>query len=421
MHITAPSRASDDARYRALASAYLAFEPARVVEMPREESTESSQGRPDALVSPQASFRSVWDNVNSPSLPIGKRQPGSQSGVPPHPHVASQIGNGTQASWLAPPSEVPDSMPYNDISVPAFCTPTRVLNYYLQATEPVEHDSDEVMPGGSVVQTPSSPTRHSKVGLVTVTSSLPEADILLGGKQASWLSRVVVDGSTIIPSTQVCERAESEPPSAKRPRRGPAEQVAQPLARSISDVLPRGANQGSQLQQTLPGQEEGQEENAVLENADWSHVTQIISAEPLVANRSLGPRPPVNLERLAEDMEMQRRYKPSYQAREMRPYERGYWLVKLDGWGHNEKVAFWGFLGNWIHRDGNAGWGTRACRDESWHWVRLYGWEHIVGELYILLYVASYRLLKCMEMKFYDGAGNVLVIVGARSSQRNLC
>ncbi|KUI54025.1 hypothetical protein VP1G_01451 [Cytospora mali] len=471
VHIAAPSRASDDARYRALASAYLAFEPAHTVELP-ETTANSSQCSLNAFISPQASFRSVWDNANSPSLAIGKRHSESQSNIQSHPQEASQQGNETQASWVAPPSEVPDSMPDNDISVAAFCTPTRVLNYYLQSTDPPSSSpagsSDQVpedvrnavigtvpqeaydtvvftgepsarsnqsakkrprcadqtperagssrgnvVSGDRKVRTPSSPIRQSN-GRVT---PLPGSGFSFARLQASQLSQEVVNGTTIIPSTQLLERAASEPPSTKRPKRGPAEQETQALGRSISDLLPEGSKQGTDLQQVSP---EDDEEDPVLENPDWSHVTQIMSAEPFVGNHSLGPEPPVNLERLAEDMEIKRRYQPTYQAREMCLYERGYWLVKLDGWEHLEKVAFWGFLGNWIRRDGNAGWGTRACRDESWDWIRLYGWEHIAGELYILLYVASYRLLKCMEMKFYDGAGNVLIIVGARSDRRRL-
>jgi hypothetical protein len=116
-------------------------------------------------------------------------------------------------------------------------------------------------------------------------------------------------------------------------------------------------------------------------------------------------------------MQMGRKYRPKYQARDMRPFERGYWLMRLDGWEFEEKVKAWGFLGNYIRRDGKAGWGTRACRDESWGWIRLYGWEHIAGELYILLYVASYRKLKFMEVKFYGAAGDVLIVVGPRGTR----
>ncbi|KAK7745316.1 hypothetical protein SLS53_002812 [Cytospora paraplurivora] len=479
VHITAPSRASDDVRYRQLATEYLAFEPTRQVELPKDASLEPPHPQSqDEFISPQASFGSVWDNVNSPSLVARKEDPKSQSSIPQQLQDASQKENEPQASWVAPPSEVPDSMPYNDISVPAFCSPTKVLHYYLQTREPqsespagsssqptevsknvfdgtvpqeaydtvvftgespnrpkrpakkiprcvgsykpapAEPIQIDVVHGGRTCDTPSSASRLRKEGAKPPIPLLPEAGASLNSIQATPQSRKVIDNTTIIPSTQVRERAESDPPSSKRHKRGPPKEDVPALGRSASDVLPRGSNHGADLQPVTEAKEESS--HHVLENPDWSHVTQIISAEPSVGNHSLGPRPPASLERLAEDGEMKRRYRPSYQARKMRPYERGYWLVKLDGWEHQEKVAFWGFLGNYIRRDGNAGWGTRACRDESWSWMRLYGWEHIAGELYILLYVASYRLLKCMELRFHDGAGDVLIVVGARSDRRSL-
>lgn len=476
VHITAPSRASDDIRYRQLTTEYLAFEPIRRVELPKDASLEPPHQRSqDEFVSPQASFRSVWDNVNSPSLVTREEGSKPQSSTPQQIQAASQKENESQASWIAPPSEVPDSMPYNDISLPAFCSPTKVLQYYLQTREPQSESTagsssqptkgsknvfDETVPqeaydtvvftgeppihpshsakkrprcagsknpgsaeaiqidiihGGRTCDTPSGATRRRKEGAKSPISLLPEAGASLKSIQEIPQSREVIGNTTIIPSTQIRERAESDPPSAKRHKGGPAKGDFRALGRSASDVLPRGSNQGTDLQL-----QPVKRSHHVPENPDWSHVTQIISSEPSVANHSLGPRPPASLEQLAKDGEMRRRYQPSYQAREMRPYERGYWLVKLDGWEHHEKVACWGFLGNYIRRDGNAGWGTRACRDDSWSWMRLYGWEHIAGELYILLYVASYRLLKCMELRFHDGAGDVLVVVGARSDRRNL-
>lgn len=189
------------------------------------------------------------------------------------------------------------------------------------------------------------------------------------------------------------------------------------LGRSSSDGLPRGlTKESAALPQTLakdlaaPG----------VQSIDWSHETQLISVEPPPANHKLGPRVPVKLELLMTKFGMEGRYKPKFQARKLRDYERGYWLLNLDGWDQKGKIVTWGFLGNYIHKDGFAGWGTRACRDVDWKWLRLYGWEHIAGELYILLYVASYRRLKAMEITWYDGAGKELIVAGARSEKRIL-
>ena len=187
-----------------------------------------------------------------------------------------------------------------------------------------------------------------------------------------------------------------------------------------ANKVPRGSDPAAgpeAHQEPNPDPLPEKESACLVGSSDWAHETQLISTEPAVANHRLGPRAPQHLEKLATSMQMGRKYRPKYQARDMRPFERGYWLMRLDGWEFEEKVKAWGFLGNYIRRDGKAGWGTRACRDESWGWIRLYGWEHIAGELYILLYVASYRKLKFMEVKFYGAAGDVLIVVGPRGTR----
>lgn len=227
----------------------------------------------------------------------------------------------------------------------------------------------------------------------------------------------------IIPSTQLPERADSEPPTSKRRKLNGPQEKAHGLGRSTSDVLPRGSGK----QPTAPFATQALPDNVADPGPTavyWSDLTEIVSADPPPANHKLGPRPPAALEQLVRDSGgLGARYRPRLQRRGLRAYERGYWLLPVGddggdaGWTHEAKVEAWGFLGNYIRRDSKAGWGTRACRDERWTWIRLYGWEHIAGELYILLYWASYRRLKRMEITWYDGAGEALIIAGARSGE----
>lgn len=150
VHIAAPSRTADDVRYRALASAYTAFQPAtrRPVhglnesgcEPPvlsstsypsifrrgkaaspaldeRLESLQDREGPPCSLNSPQASFGSVLDNAGSPSVVRAYRVPSS----------APQ-----EDSWQSPSSLVGDSQPEVSTAVADLTSPTRLLEYYLQ-------------------------------------------------------------------------------------------------------------------------------------------------------------------------------------------------------------------------------------------------------------------------------------------------
>lgn len=399
VHITAPSAAADDVKYRALAQAYLDFEPEETVPL-SQGSTSNPRAVPsdNKFISPKASFGSVWDNIDSPLLARANQPsaplPGKQPSVPP---ASSQLNNDTQESWVAPPSEIPDSMPDNDIRAPAFNTPTRILNYLLQSTEPPSLLSD----GRS-----SEPPEVGRNAASSQPSHAAALDSSLG-----------------------CELGLDSSPSTRRPRNHAAQSPAS--VDNVPNVVDAtegcAADQGLQGTATANGLETPQatkphtvsqkQSASLLAISDWANETQLVSYEPAAANHRLGPRAPQHLEELAASMQMDKKYRPKFQAREMRSFERGYWLMGLDGWEFEEKVKAWGFLGNYIRRDGKAGWGTRACRDESWDWIRLYGWEHIAAELYVLLYVASYRRLKFVETKFYGAAGDVLIVVGPRGTR----
>ncbi len=62
-------------------------------------------------------IHSVQDNRDSPRLLVPLQQGASQE---------------SNNSWVAPPSVVADSQPDNDISIADYCSPTRVLEHFLQ-------------------------------------------------------------------------------------------------------------------------------------------------------------------------------------------------------------------------------------------------------------------------------------------------
>lgn len=478
VHITAPSTSTDDAYYRLLALAYRDFDYCTRIDITSADTSAHTRPVPPPaeLLSPQASFRSVWDNVRPPpACPQHSQQDGTW---------ASQDGGQSQDSWVAPPSEVGDSMPDNDITLDGFTTPTRVLNYFIQTMDSPSEASQESgrrdittmyegagdftallakgagtadlednssVPPASVVQpdqpasgqysfdtrwsTPEVPEARSAARSeethVTQTpsspvrsrGSLPPSHLVSTEESRAQASddfqSSLVSGAdshdTIIPSTQLPERAVSEPPSSKRRKPNPPnENGHHGLGRSTSDVLPRRSEnaQSRAADNVVAGSRAGSPEPP-----DYSDLTEIVSAEPAPANHKLGPRPPALLEAFVRDTGMKERYRPRFQARQLRSYERGYWLLDLDGWSRDARVEAWGFLGNFILRDRKAGWGARACRDERWGWIRLYGWEHIAEELYILLYYASFRRMKRMDVTWYDGAGKELIVVGARSDK----
>lgn len=506
VHIAAPSTTTDDFVYRTLAQAYLDFEPHTRTELSLASDPREAPLSSDDLLSPQLSFSSVWENIKSPILARVKPANIKNQTTPGN---TSQDEATSPGSWVPPPSELPDSMPDNDITMDGFSTPTRILNYFLQTTESFSDSSQEVddarndttiyegnqdftsilaqktplrepsivqehtkvkegMPHLSHPISPSyqsplrkpsekdivhgTPVNHAQfgsplkwiLGKTTMISTLedpPPHDIVAetplnpsllrerqpprmrsSGRRRSWSTEASPSSSSsqigshdrVIPSTQRPARADSEPPSSKRPQLNRPDPSIQGLGRSASDLLPRG-----HPSIFAPSTNASRDRAHAAEplDKDWSGDTQIVSIEPKPSNHKLGHRPPAYLEWHAKVIGMSKRYRPRFQAREMRAHERGYWLLALNGWEHDAKLEAWKYLGNFIRRDSGAGWGTRACRDEHWGWIRLYGWEHIAGELYMLLYVASYRRIKYMELTWFDGAGKELIIVGARAER----
>lgn len=503
VHITAPSTSKDDTLYRTFASAYLSFEPGETIDLPADTRSTHPAPLPELLLSPQASFQSVWDNIRPRNA-----HPHSQQSA----QSASQHGKASQTSWVQPPSEVADSMPDNDIRIEGFTTPTRLMSYFLQtagppsdelsasqeidgrdttsiyvgndeliallargtnstlqgndnassaqvaeqadASLPTNHNrstnasiQDDNLPNASIsevvgsfqhnddvqYETPendktTSDSRMDESHISQTPSSplqskgAPPSSTRLSGDSRTRSSKRIrttpqsqseLPGITI-PATQLPERAGTEPPSSKRLKTtSHFTSSSRGLERITSDVLPRGSKESAAPVQAPSKDLAGTE----AQPAKWSHKTELISADPPSANYKLGPRAPLKLEFVMQTFGIYGRYKPRFQARKLREHERGYWLIDLEGWDHYGKLEAWAYLGDFICRDGFAGWGTRACRDEDWKWIRLYGWEHIAGELYILMYVASLRRLKAMELTWYDGAGKELIIVAARSEK----
>lgn len=177
VHVTAPCRTVDDARYRTLAQAYLDFNPthpSKIISrispvtgeeevipssqadfpalpawsdapplpssIPSSDATEPATSSPLPLTIPpppqsqsisftsfhsqELSFRSVLDNRNSPGLaqPLISRDVVLSS----QPEVESQQA---QSSWQAPPSVVDDSQPLNTISLREFSSPSRLFEH----------------------------------------------------------------------------------------------------------------------------------------------------------------------------------------------------------------------------------------------------------------------------------------------------
>lgn len=375
MHIGASSRAVDDARYRSLAAAYLAFVPTeKVYLIPQGEggaanSSSSSQdgkyqnacdtqvsppwvaddGESSFMLSnevvgsfqsPQVSFRSVVDNSGSPYIRMGKMEiPLDQDFLIQTPMSA------TQSSWQTPPSVVQDSHPTNNISFNSLTSPTRVLENYLQHFDSPPGSSRDspqasrlevspgqdsqkarppLSPGNSVPYTPhvvpctprvGDILRPSSDGIET-TEQLPEARL----EETS--DDIVIEDTRLLsssqPSTQspTLNRADSEPPLKQRQLESLASS-SRGLERAVSDIGPRSSGLKAPVTIAFLSSSHGYKYESL----------EIRPPEPPTAALHIEPHDLITrgLHKLGHDIGLPSRFQPKEQTRELRPYERGHW------------------------------------------------------------------------------------------------
>lgn len=186
-------------------------------------------------------------------------------------------------------------------------------------------------------------------------------------------------------------RAGSLPPT-KRPRLSPP-----PLPRSTSDTGPRPPPKTTPTTTRL----------------------ELLSPPPPTSLATLLPSDLItpSLAHLASQVDITRRFTPQSQTRELRPFERGYWLVDCSSWDEELRRSAWEFLGRHLE-GGLVGWGVSCRRDEGFTWMRVYCWGGVVGHLYLVLWLASQRRVKATGTVWVAGDGERVVVMGARPPSR---
>ncbi|KAK1512822.1 hypothetical protein CTAM01_00217 [Colletotrichum tamarilloi] len=457
VHVTAPCRNIDDVRYRALAQAYLDFAPTRqtnIFSKPSEEedveAIPSSEAEPPALPawsdvpnldsettqpatsspphipppppqypttfgsfeSQQLSFRSVLDNRNSPGL----GQPLASRDLPPssQPVADSQP---TQASWVAPPSVVGDSQPSYDITLAEFSSPSRLFEHLAgqfdsqldgesqqlsseasqqqvpeavaTATPVIEEDCNEDEDDGQVILVTSSNSLaiESNATPVPAASTIPADAIILNTPfpalkrpplVSSPIEQIIQDTpcqpsrKRTIPSSP--NRAGSEPllPSKRHKRSAPISESRSVITRSSSDVGPGPSDL------FRPQRPPNERHLSYLARLEIHPVGPPVGTSELTPDDLLTPK----LKELARQLKISKRFAPIEQTRELR----------------------------------FAGWGVWCKRAEDWSCIRVYCWGHIVGHIYLALYLASERALKKDAARWLDGAGEVIVITNGHEN-----
>ncbi|KAI1082852.1 hypothetical protein F5B20DRAFT_486910 [Whalleya microplaca] len=467
VHIGAPSRAADDARYRALTDAYIDFEPARQVSIfshicSNTRSNDDSSHISDkgysqrhqvqhdvctsprssepvvSLQSPQASFRSVIDNAGSPRL-FTRNIPEGDSAE----DVSIPM---TQSSWQTPASVVQDSHSGNRMDIAPLSSPTRVLEHYLQQFDspsgsaktdsqrsdtrsphgnlhtansrltqelPVASNTLSIVPCTPQCKPQCKPPSESSGSLIRDTikdrreriTDTPQFD---QQPQAGLTDDNVIEETRLMNSSNPSSaaRADSEPPPAKQHhQQSPGDVSPRSLARAASDVGPT-AFSGRKPLLTI----------SFLSVHGYTYDSlELRAPEPPVSDAHIEPHSFITpgLEKLAADLSIPKRYRPKVQKRDLRPLERGYWILDCSAWDPQLKRDAWAYLANYIGT-GVAGWGVWCIRDSEFRWLRTYCWGLIAPHIYLLLYLASQRKILFKDSSWVDGEGVTVVVIGAR-------
>ena len=160
------------------------------------------------------------------------------------------------------------------------------------------------------------------------------------------------------------------------------------------------------------------------------------STRPL-SSYEIHPPPPVTsdgsfptfitpfLTKIANQMSYSR-YDPLSITRQLRKDERGYWSISLPddigGWNEKLREETWKYLEKIVAK-GRAGWGVHMYRalwngtEEEADWKgeewRVYCWGEILGQVYLLLFLASSRKVRGLGAAWVDGGGDVIVKMGS--------
>ncbi|SPN97207.1 uncharacterized protein DNG_00721 [Cephalotrichum gorgonifer] len=418
VHIAAPATAAADERYRELARAYLDFVPSRATKLSELDDpaiASSIDVVEDSFIEtePPKENSIIRTPPADECLPAGGATPHhSTRAVPgcyPDPTPPGHVGGGVEGSSHSPgtvtPSsqgdvrdgeslihEVPDSYVAGSPGFSQYLSPTRMLEHHLRRMReagraqkrprPPEEAPERVSQGSA----DKSSARKSQKVARTHSQHAPRPPTSPPALPGGPLRRYRSDqGAQTIaePTALPAPRSMSEPPTSSAP------EILTSYKKKFGDL-------------------------------------EIFPPEPPVSGASLDESSFLtpHLEKLGEEMALQRRYRPLFHpppsagggdgsahgTGRPRPLERGYWLLDMSAWDETDRWTAWALLHGWIS-GGGAGWGVWCRRDEHCVRIRTYCWASVAGHIYLLLQVVSRGRSKYVDMGWIGDDGRVRISV----------
>ena len=456
VHISAPSKTSDDAMYRALGDAYQNFQsdddednfsPIHVNLIParRKSNHGVSEGSRDKLSSPgdqaactvsesqDLSFQSAIDNLSSPRW---RRDKSSLEQV-------IQDGQNEPMDQEMPkqdtlPSQIKDSYPMPSQSL-RYTSPTRMLQDFITSSglsakiftsSPSSYKrkrsqpryADEIhsyhTPAAEVPSSIPEPSSQkepkSTVEEITVIAVTPypkkPATLPANLSEARQINSDI--SNEIHPDiTHISSSTTSQPPLPDLEPTSSSKALAEPASKrlcsqpSSSTTHLRPFSSSPILTPTNPPQPP----TSTPLSPHLLNALEIRPPSPPPSTSKLDSSTliPPKLAKLAVDLSS--RYRPTT-TRPINDLERGYWLMDCTTWSDDIRLEAWVFLTQYVGC-GLAGWGVWCTRGEDRDWVRLYCWGCAVKHTYLLMYLASGRRMKLTGAKWMDAGGEQVVEV----------
>lgn len=466
VHTTAPSRGIDDARYRALAQAYLDLESdghtnihvsttcedKEVDSQLQEELLHSTQVerlseasyKPgedpesiplsvlstqqtringieelEGLQSPILSFNSVLDNADSPVF---------RNYITPKSALESDKRpediQASQESWRPPPSTISDSQPDVEGQYLVPSSPTQLWETIANQTRFKENaleagtlqGASPELPYNSIVLISTPPFAAETVpsGSDRITSSIPEAQTNV---PAGYLSK----------QPQLLVLTQSSVGHLKRQHPGVQETIDQGSSSlgypfTVENTMAHSASENDAKRQRIDIDDAMINRSKTSSNATgvepplatpkriWTDKLEVRPPQPRASTKSLTPETLVTqlLHDTAKKMPLDVLFRPRTQSRDLRPMERGHWLIDCQSLDISLRERCWECLGNFTAK-GYAGWGVWCVRDDDFESIRVYCWGIVVGHIYLLIYVASEGKIRKVDARWIGGDGQTVV------------
>jgi hypothetical protein len=463
VHTTAPSRGQDDARYRAFAQAYLDFEPTGRLELNgerldkrtdadsqlQEELLRSTQDRssqvsyqpqeepesiPISVISTQQRYLNRTEELellNSPDLSFDDVLDNADSPVFRNYITCKRVVEGdiesSQDSWKPPPSTVAGSQPDQERLPITSSSPPRILEALAEnIRQSQRHDGVK-----GTLQDPSPELPYNLIISTSESSIIPQTPFERSGNSSSPSPQPSSNFPSKHENKQRAQNIFAVQEKGLRIKRKHFElsikSQPSPSARSraslesstISSSRNSLKRQRIELDQVQVARSDVISSDKATEVATptpstttlrWLNELEIRPPQPKTTMMNLTPESLItySLKDTAKKMPLDILFQPIEEARELRPMERGHWLIKCQSWNMKLRERCWDCLGNFIAK-GHAGWGVWCVRDEGFESIRVYCWGIVVKHIYLFLFLASETKVKRVGACWIGGDGQIII------------